>query len=359
MLKKLIRAYDSDITRIPPLLESSHLPSLDGFRGISILMVVIGHTAARIDSRFLQYIFNGSLGVYVFFVISGFLITTLLLKERVRTGTINMKNFYVRRILRIFPVAYLYLIVVVILNRIFHLDVTPFAYLGAALYVMNFEYFQVNWYTHHYWSLSIEEQFYLLFPSLLRKNLRLYCWLIPILLVGVPILIFICRHNSYLLLSPFYTVVHFLLQFDGILTGSFFAILYFKDMLPLAFFRRYKIPLNLVLLAITMLIHNNHDLEAINHLSSFMIAIIIVSNLEASNDFIFRILNFKWLVKIGVLSYSIYIWQQLFTMTRSEPTWSRLPWYHFPVNVVILFGVAYLSYYFYEKQFLKLKSRFK
>ena len=359
MLKRLYENYSKDITEIPDLLKSSHLFSLDGFRGVSILLVVIGHICARIDSRLLQFFFNGSLGVYVFFVISGFLITSLLLKEKLKNGTISLKNFYIRRFLRIFPVAYLYLIVVGILNYFLNLQIPMLAFTGAALYIMNFEFFQVNWYTHHYWSLSIEEQFYLIFPSILKKNLRFYCWLLPVMLIVIPIVVFSCRHNSYLAHSWFYQFIYYLLQFDGILTGSFFALLYFKNMIPMALIRKYKIPLNLILIVVTMFIHNTQGMEWLSHISPFLIAIVIVSNLEYANDFIFRILNNKYLTKIGILSYSIYIWQQLFTMTKSQMTYSKIPWYSFPINVFLLFAVSYISYNYYEKTFLKLKSQFK
>jgi len=96
VFKQVYFRYFADIKEIPDLLKVSYLPSLDGFRGISILLVVIGHTCARIDSSLLQFFFNGHLGVYIFFVISGFLITTLLLKERILTGTISLKKFYIR-----------------------------------------------------------------------------------------------------------------------------------------------------------------------------------------------------------------------------------------------------------------------
>jgi peptidoglycan/LPS O-acetylase OafA/YrhL len=118
-------------------------------------------------------------------------------------------------------------------------------------------------------------------------------------------------------------------------------------------------PLNIILLALTMVIHNNHSLTAVNHLSSFFIGIIIISNIYPANDVIFKFLNNKWLIKIGILSYSIYIWQQLFTMTRSEPTSANIPWYPLPLNVILLFVISYISYNYYEKSFLKLKDRFK
>jgi len=235
-----------------------------------------------------------------------------------------------------------------------------FSILGAALYLQNLDiFYEKEWYTAHFWSLSIEEQYYLVFPSLLKKNLKFYCLIIPLLLVTVPIAVLICRQVPSLRDSDIYHFFHFLLKFDGVLTGSFFSILFFKGLIPWTFIKKYKVPLNIGLLLIVMFIHNNHRLEAVNHLSSFLIAIIIISNLYKSDDFIYRFLNNKILGKIGVLSYSIYIWQQLFTMTQSEPTYSKLPWYSFPVNMVVLFIVSYLSYNYYEKFFLSLKKRFK
>ena len=95
----------------PVAISKSHLPSLDGLRGISILLVVISHTFG--DKK---PFYNGGFGVSIFFVISGFLITLLLLQEKYTTGSVSLKNFYIRRFLRIFPVAYLYLVVLLVLN---------------------------------------------------------------------------------------------------------------------------------------------------------------------------------------------------------------------------------------------------
>src|SRR5258706_1008185 len=148
-LQKIARRYFADITEIPGVLKNSHLPSLDGLRGISIIVVLIAHFNQHLHEPILGAIFgNGVFGVYIFFVISGFLITTLLLKEKVRTGTISLKKFYIRRFLRIFPVAYLYLFVVLILSYFLHLNVPALSILGAALYLQNFSYFyEKNWYT--------------------------------------------------------------------------------------------------------------------------------------------------------------------------------------------------------------------
>ena len=149
------------------------MPSLDGIRAISILMVLYGHLSG---TRHFPVANPGGygrwfgdvahLGVFVFFVISGFLITSLLMSEREMTGTISLKRFYLRRVLRIFPVFYAFILVVAIavLWGAIHLTARNFAY---AL-TFGFNYSKDHpWQLGHLWSLSIEEQFYLLWPLML------------------------------------------------------------------------------------------------------------------------------------------------------------------------------------------------
>src|ERR1700722_6091839 len=108
-----------------PIRQTKYLPSLDDFRGFFILCVVMTHInvsrAIITDPRITLFVNNALFGVRYFFVISGFLITTLLLKEQAATGTISLKNFYFRRTLRILPVAYSFLITMVVINRCCHL----------------------------------------------------------------------------------------------------------------------------------------------------------------------------------------------------------------------------------------------
>ena len=91
--------FFAEITEIPEVFNASHFPGLDGLRAISILIVLLGHSL--IGTWWVKY-FPGSIGVDIFFVISGFLITTLLLKEKVKNGKVSLSNFYMRRFLRIF-----------------------------------------------------------------------------------------------------------------------------------------------------------------------------------------------------------------------------------------------------------------
>ena len=142
-------------------MSDKRIPSLDGLRTISIAMVFFGHlygTAGYPKNAVTEYLAQyAHVGVQVFFVISGFLITSLLKRERERTGRINFGNFYLRRTLRIFPAAFFYITVVAIVA---HPGYLAFAY----TYMMCYAGQGRPWLLGHLWSLSVEEQFYLLWP---------------------------------------------------------------------------------------------------------------------------------------------------------------------------------------------------
>jgi peptidoglycan/LPS O-acetylase OafA/YrhL len=177
---------------LPEAIKKDKFPGLDGLRGISILLVIVAHLLKNYRSvGWATVLFTGVTGVNIFFVISGFLITTLLLKEKHTLGRISLKNFYIRRALRIVPPVYLYLIVLFFLKIIYDLKVSGKSLLEAALYLKNLP-LSKDWYTDHFWSLGIEEQYYLIFPFLLTVlPLRIYKRLIIILIIVLPPLTYI------------------------------------------------------------------------------------------------------------------------------------------------------------------------
>ena len=144
---------------------SSRIPSLDGLRALSISFVLVGHLALNTGFPIQRSWWTDAYahyGVRIFFVISGFLITTLLLGERQKTGKIDLKEFYIRRAYRIFPAAYFYLLVVTFL---FYSSLS-LNYLVAAYTYMTSYAIHSPWILRHLWSLSVEEQFYMLWPAL-------------------------------------------------------------------------------------------------------------------------------------------------------------------------------------------------
>src|SRR5947207_1759718 len=154
---------DKDISSV---YQPTRLPSLDGWRAVAIAMVVMSHfTAVRGFSppAWWTQAFQGNLGVRIFFVISGLLITYLLLLEAERRGRPSLRSFYTRRVLRIFPVYFLYLGVVVGLTLAGLYTDTATAWIGSLPFTRNFI-GQTQSLTGHYWSLAVEEQFYLVWP---------------------------------------------------------------------------------------------------------------------------------------------------------------------------------------------------
>ena len=151
-----------------PTILSGRIPSLDGLRAVSILLVVVCHLAATVDSPLPgrpSWYFNGAVGVDVFFAISGFLITTLLLRESERSGTISISRFYLRRALRILPAFWFYLTVLALLNRFGWVHLVGRDWIAALTYTVNF-FLPTAYAVRHIWSLSVEEHFYIVWPLL-------------------------------------------------------------------------------------------------------------------------------------------------------------------------------------------------
>ncbi|HEY8784035.1 MAG TPA: acyltransferase [Mucilaginibacter sp.] len=352
----------SDIKHIPESLNKRYFPSLDGLRGLAIMSVIASHFGR--NESWLTYV-DGAIGVHIFFILSGFLITTLLLKEKIVTGNISLRNFYIRRFLRIIPVAYLYLLVLIVLNYLFGLNIPALSFLMSFSFFRNIP-LTNDWYTGHFWTLASEEQFYIITPILLSLWPNKYIKLSIILLVIVPLVDYTGFHN----IGIFYTnrTIHVItMTFIAltsrsalyIITGSLFSILLFKGIINIERFNK-KYYLSFFLLIIAGIIHFPNHLINIPYVSAVIFAVligfVIVLNLSEDN-MLTLILKNPILNRIGILSYSIYIWQQIFTVYQ--------PWkgsfkysQNIFVNAAALFIVSYCSYNYFEKPFLKLKKHF-
>jgi peptidoglycan/LPS O-acetylase OafA/YrhL len=359
---KYLKGFFDEVTAVPAVFQNSYYPSLDGLRGIAILMVVLSHL--RLSTGFAYtLVFNGGLGVLIFFVLSGFLITGLCLKEKVITGNISLKNFYFRRVLRIFPVAYLYLLLIIILKWVFKLDIHYISILGAAVYLMDissyFRKYYFSWHTGHYWSLSVEEQFYLIVPFILKKWFRFYLLFVLFIIFVLPFVIVLQYHYPALNTGILYGATHILNKFQAIAVGCLFAVIAFKYGGNFTIPMPAKILTNIVAIGIILYLRYDDFFSLPSVFSgsaiAFLTGYIIITNLKPSKDLIFRVLNTKFLKLTGVLSYSIYIWQQPFTSNDR-----RLPHFliDFPYNIIWIIAVSSLSYFYYERFFLGLKAKF-
>ena len=356
------KKLNSEIIAIPHELTPKHLPGLDGLRGISILIVILGHL---LNTTSLGSLYIGNVGVDTFFVISGFLITTLLLKERVTKGKISLRHFYVRRALRILPVAYLFIVVLIILNHIYHLQITSKSFLTAALYLKNIPFKNAGeWYTGPFWSLSVEEQYYLIFPALLVYMPARYIYIIAFAVLFIPVISYIGYHNIGDLQGhpSIHLIVFIIINVFGkgtisILIGSATAILVFKNIIKIEKLQyNYWLSTILLIVGIALEIFTK-DRYVCPVIFALIISFVILNTLS-QKTFLHRLLEIKSLVYIGVISYSLYIWQQIFT--SSQPWANQFPFSSSCIfNVIALFTVATASYYLYELKFLRLKKYFK
>lgn len=361
-LSSIKKALFSDHLEIPTFLNVKYIPSLDGLRAFAILFVIIAHVNFALHSSNIGRVFMGGvLGVRVFFVISGFLITTLLLREKISNKGIALKNFYIRRGLRILPVYLLAILAIFILDQIFNLHIATRLYVHVLTFTENFNEGGEHWYTRHFWSLSVEEQFYLLFPFILKKNLRFYIRLSLLLICISPVVVFLFYHHQYYhshLITTIVNTAYLVLEpgLISILIGSLGAIILFKfkvnTSLQISFLSIFQA------LAILMFWYFDINGSFISGLiRDLLITAFIISTICFSNSIFYKLLNIPILKKIGILSYSIYIWQQLFV--------NKQPWAHsfkyadsLWLNLPALLIVSYLSYHYFEKPFLKFKIKF-
>lgn len=316
----------------------NRIPSLDGLRAVSISFVVVGHW---VELRYHSDVAGAfaNLGVRIFFIISRYLITTLLLKEYGKTSTIHLREFYVRRAYRILPAAIVFMLPVFV---IFWHELRWYHMAAAALYLANFD-FAHPWFLGHLWSLSVEEQFYFLWPGVLKKWYRHRV----AILVGV------------VGFAPLYRVACHFLQLHGRADETFPAV---ADVLAmgclLAMFatRMPKIkvwwagamfvPVGLV--SVYLGVSHFHVtllllfvLWPVMHLS---IAGVLLHVVQTP----YWILNVRPVVWLGKISYSLYLWQQLFAYGNHYR-----PWYF----VLFALGLASASYYLVEQPMLRLRER--
>ncbi|MGB8009380.1 MAG: acyltransferase [Terriglobales bacterium] len=313
------------------------LPSLDGLRAISITLVVAGHWVC-VHYGFLLGMSYAVLGVRIFFVISGFLITSLLIREHSATSTINLKDFYMRRAYRIFPAALAFMLPVFVLywNQLRWYDMA-----AAALYLANFDPSR-PWFLGHLWSLAVEEQFYFAWPGVLK---RWYQRRVGIL-VGVIALVPFYRLTCYALKLPHAATESFPAVADNLAIGCVLAIIapgvpkikpWLAALMVLSIVAVPMYPQSTRLHTLVLLF-------LLWPLLQLSIAGVLLHVVQSP----YRVLNLGPVVWLGKISYSLYLWQQLFDYSPRN-----LPWY----EQFLAVGLACLSYYLVEQPMLRLRER--
>lgn len=336
--------------------EKRSIPSLDGIRALAIVAVVLGHSRSpMLNHSWMAPFRNGSLGVVGFFVLSGFLITGILLREIDKTGTVSIKRFYARRSFRIFPAFYVYLQVIAILGGLHYVSLNLTSWLSAATYTWNYTIPASSYSLAQTWSLSLEEQFYLLWPLclvLFRKKTCLQIAIVSILISPIS------RVLTYLLFPALRGHINMMLHthIDAILTGAALAL---AQNLGLYTQLRNHLAKAYWLLPVGIYFALHPTLEAAMRgyfslplgatLDELSCGIVMLHVVQYPQLPLGRFLNWKPIAHIGKVSYSIYLWQQLFVGENQ-----RTP---FPFNLIWIFLCAEGSYWLIEQPFLRLRDR--
>ena len=336
--------------------KEKRLPSLDGLRAISLVLVLLGHTGGtrgfpRVNLGIGDYT---HLGVVVFFVISGFLITRLMLSERAKNGYVSLKLFYARRALRLLPAAFAFIAFVCVLWAAGIVPLHMRDFWHAVTYTVNFEPNR-SWLFGHLWSLSVEEQFYVIWPcTFVLLGPRRAGWAA----VGAVLLGPVARSGAWLLLrgTPYYDLEMFPMVADSLAMGCLLAATHGwleRQGWYLKLFR----PIYSVGLLVLVLVTNRYMAYTVvsvfgSSVINACLAVLIHRSVYCSRDWMGKVLNWKPIAYVGVLSYSYYLWQQLF-LDRGSSAWINA----FPQNLVFVVVAGFGSYFLLERPLLKLRHR--
>lgn len=352
--------------------EKIYFSNLDGVRFIAAAMVVFHHIEQMKDefkivnfwdTAFIQGL--GHLGVLLFFVLSGFLITYLLLDEKKIMGDISIKKFYIRRILRIWPLYFLIVFLgffiyptIAFLNygeltnlisKDFNIKLSLFVFLLPQLALFLFPPIP---FVAQAWSIGVEEQFYLIWPLLVKKIKRVPFVLVLIIIFGIFFRIYF-RKQGY------GGTLGYMLNINGMAVGGLGAYIYFAEkqkILDLLY--KKKIQFLVYLLLIVMIIKGTW-IPFINDEIYATIFVICVINLAGNKGSIISLKN-KILKYLGKISFGLYMYHGIaIFLTLKIISKNNMPlWVIYPFVFVIAITIAGISYELFEKRFIILKKKY-
>lgn len=337
--------------------------SLDGLRGLAILFVLLFH----IPSLPLG---GGFIGVDLFFVLSGFLITTLLLEEQNETGTISLKAFYARRGLRLLPPLVAMLVSMIVLSAIYDATADAAKVRTSALITL---FYSANWFLAYRafpglelsscWSLSVEEQFYLVWPLLLIGLLKIKgpARLKAALLFAAMLLSATLRAGLWLRTHSFERVFFGSdTHADGLLAGAWAALLLSRGAHPRSRSLSLVAHATLVLLFVFLYrgwLADPAVLVGGLFLLNLGMAALVVCLVQSPGPLLRSFFEFPPLVGLGRISYGVYLWHMVvFGLSGRVPILkTQGSW---PLTLGLTVAVAAASYYGLERPVLRLKKRF-
>ena len=355
-------------------VEFKHIPALDGLRGIAVLMVLFFHLI-HLSPELYLFAQGGFLGVDVFFVLSGFLITSILIKEYENDGQINLKNFYLRRSFRLVPAFWTFLICLYYFGdyllpddqaKLIHSYHNLFF---AFTYLMNWHNVIGNGLTgnlNHTWSLAIEEQFYIIWSLVLFKcfakrltRRQIFLWTGGVIL-GLIVWRFWRAANGTNPIILYYSTET---RIDALLIGCLAAMIYSWRLLPEKFYasRQFDFLALLSLLTALFTAFSFSHTEAFLYygfLSIFAaaVAVIILWLVTRTKSIPNTLLEIKPLRWLGQISYGLYLWHYVFFEFGKKNFQSLTVQIIAGIGLSIIVSTA--SFYLIEKPFLKFKNKF-
>lgn len=353
----------------------------------------MGFIAPSSTRTVFYWMFDGILGVRFFFVISGFLITWLMILERNRAGQVSLKHFYLRRGLRILPVYCAFLLVLWGFQLLTSFKESALTWFSLLTFTRN--YFEGTLASGQLWSLSVEEQFYLIWPAVFvlaakspRNGIRNTVCVLAMPVISAPVF----RALGYLasrdhtnmfgtsmlsigkshrvIMEHIFSNVSFLTQFDSLAFGCLCAVLLANRHEAIGnCLKKYSVLVCFIgsgLILIPYILHHRGMATYImvpfnNSFQGAGFSILLLHSVTQSRWGVYQALNWRWVRQIGILSYSLYIWQQIFwtlpwavSQTHgAAPEWWVWIW---PIPAFIF---AIISYYGFERPLLKLRSRYR
>jgi peptidoglycan/LPS O-acetylase OafA/YrhL len=346
----------------------TYRPALDGLRGVAIIGVFAHHAQV-------PFLAGGFIGVDIFFVLSGFLITALLLQEAAETRRISLRSFYIRRALRLLPALAVLLGALLLVPRAFGMTRADAAVVStvSALYASNwvraFDVLDLEVLSHT-WSLSIEEQFYLLWPPLVAVSVGLGLrrrWLVLVALAGIAEAT-IARSALWTTDESWRRLYNGLdTRIDTLLVGALAALVLAS--LPSLDVLRGRAFRAIVLVAALVLVGAMHAGRigasamyfGIGTLVALCAALVVIGTVTADRG-ISSLLAFGPLVWIGRISYGLYLWHYpvvvgLFDSHRLARLGINPAWW-IPMQIGASLALATASFYLLERPILRLKARF-
>jgi peptidoglycan/LPS O-acetylase OafA/YrhL len=327
------------------------IPTLDGLRAVAILIVVASHAYHHGVVGQL-----GHMGVMIFFALSGYLITTRLLDEYKNNGRISLRDFYLRRAFRILPPAATYLAVVALLTALGVVVCSSSAIWGALLFYVNYlQVGEIGWRAGHFWSLSVEEHFYLFWPLALIGFGINRGWKTALALI-VGIIVWRAADHRFHILEQMFHAPYLRWNTSGtdviadtLLWGCALAFLKFglNSFASIAIAASSALLLALISMGIRLPLHSEELILTVEHI---LPAVLLGAVIACPQNLIGRFLELKPMRFIGNLSYSLYIWQQLF-LGGPGP---KMP---VVFGLAAAFACAYLSYRCIEQPCIRLGKR--